>query len=170
MARIDQSPRFVECEFITGEKKNIPADQLVFRPAAYALVYDAPKLLLVNTRSTGKWFFPGGAMEKGATAEETLRREVREETGIELLEVSFFLFKESFFYYEPRDAGYHCLNFFFIATAKDAGSANHQQHDPTDEADKHDWVDIHTLQSSDMQSFAGEILEKFRTHLTQPRS
>jgi len=155
MGNSNQSPRLVECELITGEKRNVPADQLVFRPAAYAIVYDAPKLLLVNTKSTGKWFFPGGAIEKGETAEESLRREVQEETGITLAGISFFLFKESFFYYEPHDAGYHSLNLFFIATAKDIGSAKHQQDDATDEADKYAWVDIDTLKPSDMQSFAG---------------
>ncbi len=159
--------KLIECELIAGGKKSVLADQLVFRPAAYALVYDEPKLLLVNTKSTGKWFFPGGAIEKGEKAEDSLRREVQEETGIELLDVSFFLFKESFFYYEPHNVGYHCLNVFFIATPKSRGSTSHEQHDPTDEADTYEWIHMNTLKPSDMQSFAGEILEKFRTYLTK---
>jgi 8-oxo-dGTP diphosphatase len=155
----------VECELITGEKKIVPRNKLTFRPAVYALVYDAPKLLLVNTKSTGKWFFPGGAIERGEKAEKALRREVKEETGAELSDVSFFSFKESFFYYEPHDTGYHCLNLLFIAKPKNEGSSLRENRDSSDEADKYEWVDIHTIQPADMQSFAGEILERFRTHL-----
>lgn len=162
MINKNPSSHLVECELITSEKKSIPADQLIFRPAAYALIYDTPKLLLVNTKSTGKWFFPGGAIEKGEKAEEALRREVHEETGIELVDMSFFLFIESFFFYEPHNTGYHCLNLFFIAQPKDEGSSIHKNQDSTDEANKYEWVDINTLKPSDMQSFAGEVLRKFR--------
>lgn len=159
--------QLIECELITGEKKIIPANELVFRPAVYAVIYNAPKLLLVNTKSTGKWFFPGGAIEKGEKAEESLRREVQEETGIQLMDTSFFLFKESFFYYEPHNTGYHCFNLFFLATSQDEGSPVHKNQDATDEADGYEWVDINTLKPSDMQSFAAEVLEKFRSSLVE---
>lgn len=161
--------QLIECELITGEKKLVPADQLVFRPAVYALVYNAPKLLLVNTKSTGKWFFPGGAMERGEKTEESLRREVREETGIEPKNITFFTFKETFFYYEPHRQGYHSLNLFFLATPERIASAPHEQADPTDEADAYAWVDVETLKPEDMQSVGSEILEAFRAHLASTR-
>lgn len=150
----------VECELITGEKREVLADKMAFRPAAYAIIYQPPKLLLVNTKSTNKWFFPGGAVEKGEKMETAIRREVQEETGIILDRLKFFTFKESFFYYEPHDQGYHCFNFFYLATPRDAVRSP-IKNDPTDEADRHEWVDIHSLRAQDMQSFAGEILEVF---------
>jgi len=156
----------VECELITGEKREVPAEKLVFRPAAYALVYSAPKLLLVNTKSTSKWFFPGGAIEKGEKTEEALRREVQEETGVILDTLSCFIFRESFFYYEPHDQGYHSFNLFYVARPKD-GEPQPIENDPTDEADRYEWVDAQSLQPSDMQSFAGEILEKFLQNIKQ---
>lgn len=163
------NPQLIECELITGEKKLVPVDELVFRPAVYALVYDASKLLLVNTKSTGKWFFPGGAIEKGEKAEESLRREVQEETGIDLKSITFFTFRETFFYYEPHQQGYHSLNLFFLATSEHTTSARHEQTDPTDEADAYAWVDLETLKLEDMQSVGGEILEAFRAHLAGTR-
>ncbi len=154
--------KMIECELITGEKKLVPADELIFRPATYAIIEKNDRLLLVNTKSTGKWFFPGGAIEKGELAADSLRREVLEETGIEVADLTFFLLKESFFYYAPHNTAYHCLNFFFTASSKSESPVNHKQEDQTDEADKHEWVDIKNLNPSDMQSFAGEVLEKYK--------
>lgn len=155
-----ENNKIVECELITGEKRMVAVDKMTFRPAAYAIVYQAPKLLLVNTKSTNKWFFPGGAIEKGEEMETAIRREVQEETGVVLDSLKFFTLKESFFYYEPHNQGYHCFNFFYLATPKDTMHAP-IKNDPTDEADRYEWVDVHSLRPQDMQSFAGEILEAF---------
>ena len=161
-----ESNKIGECELITGETKEVSVDKLAFRPAVYALVYDDPKLLLVNTRSTGKWFFPGGAIEKGEQTEEALHREVQEETGIIIDQLSFFTFKESFFYYEPHDQGYHSFNLFYTAKPQNT-EPEPIENDPTDEADSHAWVDVNSLQPADMQSFAGEILQDFIQHIKQ---
>ena len=65
--------------------------------------------------STGHWSFPKGHVEKGETTEETVRREVREETGITELE---FIpdFKETIRYFVNYD-GQKRMKFvaFFLA-------------------------------------------------------
>jgi nucleoside triphosphatase len=43
----------------------------------------------------GQWALPGGGVEPGERIEEALRREVREELGIELSQVSPLLFKDA---------------------------------------------------------------------------
>ena len=49
-----------------------------------AMVHDGNgKILLVNSPWRG-WEYPGGLIEPGETFEEALRREVREESGVEI--------------------------------------------------------------------------------------
>ena len=104
----------VECLTLHGNKKMIPREKLVFRPAAYAVIINKGKVLLLKTKSTGKYWFPGGGIDLGEKLEEGLRREVREETGIELVIKKFLSFQEIFFYYEPLDEAYQNFSFFYL--------------------------------------------------------
>ncbi|MET0555734.1 MAG: NUDIX domain-containing protein [Vicinamibacteria bacterium] len=57
-----------------------PGAVVVARPAAYAIVRDAAGRVAVVHEDSGL-FLPGGGREPGETAEENVRREVREEVG-----------------------------------------------------------------------------------------
>lgn len=48
------------------------------------LIFDKSDRVLLHQRPNGTWAIPGGLMELGESVEETGRREVREETGLEL--------------------------------------------------------------------------------------
>lgn len=53
--------------------------------AAGVLVFDQVGMVLLHRRTDGgQWAIPGGAMNLGESLEGTARREVREETGLEL--------------------------------------------------------------------------------------
>ena len=43
------------------------------------------KFLLVRHTYTPGWYFPGGGVEKGQTAEQSLRDELRQETGLQIV-------------------------------------------------------------------------------------
>lgn len=55
-----------------------------FRVAVYALVFDGERVLLALRRDIDWWNLPGGGMEAGETVDEAMRREVHEETGLEV--------------------------------------------------------------------------------------
>ena len=63
-------------------------------PTASALVEDAAGRLLLARRAIepyrGKWDIPGGFLEEGEHPVEALRRELREETGLEIEPREFF--------------------------------------------------------------------------------
>lgn len=53
----------IKCTSLYGKKKLISEDKLVFSPAVYAVIVNDGKILLLNTRHTGKYFFPGGGID-----------------------------------------------------------------------------------------------------------
>ena len=56
----------------------------IFRIGVFALIFDEGHILLGHRRDIDWWNLPGGGMEAGETVDEALRREVREETGLEV--------------------------------------------------------------------------------------
>lgn len=56
-----------------------------FRIGVYALIFDEERVLLAHRRDIDWWNLPGGGMEIGETVEEAVCREVKEETGLEVL-------------------------------------------------------------------------------------
>ena len=60
----------------------------IFRPSTFGakgLLIDDGKILLVKTTYSRQFTIPGGGIKRGETAEETVKRELKEETGIEVL-------------------------------------------------------------------------------------
>ncbi len=71
----------------------------VARPVATvgALIHDgAGRVLMLRTHKWGdRWGIPGGKIERGEASEDALRREVREETGLEIDDITFALVQDS---------------------------------------------------------------------------
>ena len=55
-----------------------------FRVSVSALIFEGEDVLLAHRRAIDWWNLPGGAIDPGETVTEGLRREVREETGLEI--------------------------------------------------------------------------------------
>ncbi len=51
---------------------------------AGVIIDDTRRVLLVKRRQDGRWEPPGGVLERGETIPAGLKREVREETGLEI--------------------------------------------------------------------------------------
>lgn len=60
-------------------------------PGAGIIVEDGTgRILLMRRADNGAWGIPGGMMEPGESLEDTARREVREETGLEVRSMRLF--------------------------------------------------------------------------------
>ncbi|MHB9146576.1 MAG: NUDIX hydrolase [Symbiobacteriia bacterium] len=57
---------------------------LIWPGAGVIIENEAGRILLMRRADNGAWGIPGGMMEPGESLEETARREVREETGLEV--------------------------------------------------------------------------------------
>lgn len=64
------------------------------------------------------WTFPGGGAEIGETSEETLRREMVEELGVEVQVERLLWMVENFFHYEGRD--WHEIGLYYLMQIPDS--------------------------------------------------
>lgn len=87
--------------------------------AAVLVLDEQNRLLLMKRSDIGRWGIPGGAMEPGEVVEGTARREAREETGLELGEMSLFgVFSGSELYYKYPN-GDEVYNVSIVYTCRD---------------------------------------------------
>jgi 8-oxo-dGTP pyrophosphatase MutT (NUDIX family) len=149
---------FIECLTMSGEKKMIPREKIRERTAAYAFIFRGRDLLFVNTKTTGKKWIPGGEVEAGETHEEALRREVREETGIEISAIHEPIHqKEILFFYEPWDEGYDNQSFFYICDARSEEFISDSDLLPDEETCGAHWYPIDQVRCEDLQPCLDEV-------------
>jgi mutator protein MutT len=79
-----------------------------------AIIKNGNKLLLTKEVLENQrefWIFPGGGVNFGETLEEAMKREIKEELGMEIKVEKLLDFKEAIF---PK-YNYHTVIFFFLA-------------------------------------------------------
>lgn len=108
-----------------------------FEKSCGAIVYRKfhgnTEILLIKHVNSGHWSFPKGHMEEGETEPDTALREIKEETGIDvILDTSF---RETVSYYPKKDTQKTVV--YFIAKAK-----NYDFIAQEEEIAQIKWVDI----------------------------
>ncbi len=111
--------------------------QVYPEPTVGALIFnDEDKLLIVKTHKwKDNYTIPGGHVELGESLLQALKREVAEETGLELLSGKYVCFQEFIYddnFWEKR----HFLFFDFLCRVK-AGEVH-----LNDEAQEYLWVEL----------------------------
>lgn len=72
---------------------------LIDRVSVYGIYIKDDAVLLTRHPVSGNWELPGGGVDEGESHEQTLGRELKEETGLELGEIGEFIKKlEGYFY------------------------------------------------------------------------
>jgi len=150
----------VTCNTLYNKKKKIPVEKMSLRLSAFGLIVYKDKILLIQMKHTGNFFFPGGGVNLGEKIEVGLQREIREETGVKVKIKKFLTFKESFFYYDPDDLAFHNLSLFFICEPLNLKLIKDDQVKDA-EAIKPRWLSLNKLFDRDFQSFGYEILQTF---------
>ena len=152
----------IECKTLDGKTILVPKESLQLRVSAYAIVFHEEQILLVITRTTGKWDLPGGGVDLGEKLAEGLNREVMEEAGIEVEIGRLIHFAEEFFYYEPTDEAFQSYRFYYLCEPLTTELvADDLVKD--DEVETPRWVSIHELQASDFQSYGEMVMQQINT-------
>jgi ADP-ribose pyrophosphatase YjhB (NUDIX family) len=90
------------------------------RVGCYGLLIEDDRILLCRlapqARSPGQWTLPGGGLEFGEHPDETVRREVREETGLTILETALLDIWSTVS--QVDQCVYHVLHFIYSARAE----------------------------------------------------
>ena len=95
-----------------------PAYGPVATVGALILHQDGRVLLMKTHKWSDRWGIPGGKVKRGETCEEALRREIREETALELQDIRFVMVQDCI---EPPEfqhsAHFLLLNYVAVCTS-----------------------------------------------------
>jgi ADP-ribose pyrophosphatase YjhB (NUDIX family) len=99
-----------------AELRSLVGTRPLILPGAAVVVLDTDdRVLLLQRADTGGWGLPGGFMEPGESLEETARREVKEETGLDLGDltlVTTFSGPEQYYRYPNGDRVFNVTTLF----------------------------------------------------------
>ena len=137
----------------------MPSRQHFPEPTVGALIFDpADRLFLMRSHKwADKYVVPGGHVELGETLEAALRREVLEETGLTISEITFVGVQE--FVYDP--AFWQPRHFLFFDYACRTGSTQVRLND---EAEEYMWVTIDEALGLPIEPYTEKAI---RTYLAQ---
>lgn len=149
----------IVCTTLFGYKKLVEKTKLKQRKSVYAVIISQGKILLLNTKSTSKLWFPGGVVDPGETEKEALKRECFEEAGIIIKVGALLTAVESFFYYDPSSTAFHQISTFYLCTATSNNLDEFQNPDPSDEASNPEWKVISELNEKNLQDYGYEVIK-----------
>jgi len=96
-----------------------------FEVISRGIIVNDGKILLCHSKGNDYYFFPGGHVEFGEKAEETLSRELQEELGVSAKNMKFIGSAENFF---EKDGEHHEINIVFEASLSEIKSQSLEEH------------------------------------------
>lgn len=71
-------------DYIKWIRSKVGNEMVILNFANACIINDQNKILVQRRRQENAWGLPGGSFELGESAHEALRREIKEETGLEI--------------------------------------------------------------------------------------
>ena len=154
----------VKCRTLYNDTKYVPAETMVQRPSVYGLIAHDQQILLAKAQHTGKYVLPGGGIEKGESIDMALKREVREETGVEIEVGQFVHFETDFFYYNPLDLAIHGFLFFYVCTPLTL-NLDPSPYPPEEGLEMPLWATLADLTADSFQSHGATTIQLLQEHV-----
>jgi nucleoside triphosphatase len=125
-------------------------------PTVGALVFNREgKLLLMKSHKwRGRWVVPGGHIELGERMEDAPRREVKEQTNLEIYDIEFICFQE--FIYDERFWTRSHFIFFDYACRTDAADVKLNE-----EAEEYVWVTLDEASSLPIEHYTAVAIREY---------
>ena len=123
-------------------------------PTVGALIFnDKNQLLIVKTHKwKGNYTIPGGHVEMGEYLEDALKREILEETGLNMVKAKYLCYQEFVFddsFWEKR----HFIFFDFVCRVEDGVVQLNE------EAQDYAWVDIDKIDDYPVDGYVKHFLD-----------
>lgn len=147
----------IKCKNNFDEVVEIPVDKFFFRPSVYGLIVDGDEIVTMKNKSNGKFWFPGGGVELGEKIEDALKREVKEETGLNIKVGKMVFYKENFFYYQPLDEAYHAFLFFFVCKVVGSKELILDKNVDDLESQKPRWTKINSIEKENLSDLEEDL-------------
>lgn len=127
--------------------KRVALAELKHRLSIYAVIIENNRILMVRTNND-KWYFPGGGAKVGESLAVALKREAREELGVEV-EVGELLYADDMIYYhEPADKAAHLIRLYYACRPL-TREFHYQDAEERDDFLAIDWVALDNLNAND---------------------
>ncbi|SCY56171.1 NUDIX domain-containing protein [Alkaliphilus peptidifermentans] len=126
-------------------------------PTVGAIIFNPDnKILLCKSHKwNDKYIIPGGHIEMGESMEDALRREILEETGLEIYDINLISIKESVY----NKAFHEKKHFIFIDYICKTDSYNVTLNE---EAQEYKWVDLSEVDNYELGGFVKTLLLELR--------
>jgi ADP-ribose pyrophosphatase YjhB (NUDIX family) len=149
----------ITCTFEDGgsaKLRHAVTDVILVKDGKILLVQRAARLV-----EGGKWAFPAGYLDRDETVMQAAKREVLEETGWKMTDITLFMIADG---PQPGDRGRQNISFIFTATATEkVGEAD-------DESEDVRWFPLDNLPPAEQIAFNhGDIINAYKDHLANPR-
>ncbi len=96
-----------------GGTHEVAIADLVWRPAAYGIIIQEGKILMVP--QWDGYDLPGGGIDIEELGEKAVVREVKEETGLDVIVDTLIATRESFFTFRKKGKHTHSIAFYYTA-------------------------------------------------------
>ncbi len=111
-----------------------------------AIILDRDKILLCKKKGNDYYFLPGGHVEFDETAKVALRRELKEELGVEAKKIEYVGTVENMF--SENGNRHHEINLIFFVEPKNHSSISNEDHIDFF------WTDIDKLEGENIEPVA----------------
>ena len=109
------------CRDINGKAHIVTRSSLVKRTSAYGVIKNEKGILLVRDRTSSdkKWDLPGGGIDPGERLLDGLKREIKEETGLDVIDRPTKICKFTEYFYDiDSGQGWESTRHFYEVSHK----------------------------------------------------